>query len=231
MYRHLAPGGGVSLPRCYGAFRAGEGTLCLVTDRVDGYRLSRTPRASGLVHTCRDLAEFHSLGARRLPMPHNIFDRVFFGRVAGRLVSTSFADPILRRVTSRFAESIGTVIDVLAAATMTTVHGELYPNNVIVTETGVFVIDWESAGIGPGVLDFAVLTQGRWDPDLLAACEAEYWTLLAPDDLDLARKSLAAARLFAGGMLLLHLRNSKSEESQEHLAAEQMEVQLAALGG
>jgi aminoglycoside phosphotransferase (APT) family kinase protein len=48
----------------------------------------------------------------------------------------------------------------------TLVHGELYPSNVIVdTESDpvrVCPVDWEMAGIGPGVVDLAALV-GGWD--------------------------------------------------------------------
>jgi Phosphotransferase enzyme family len=47
----------------------------------------------------------------------------------------------------------------------TLVHGELYPSNVMVVvdddAPSVFPLDWEMAGIGPGLVDFAALVGGR----------------------------------------------------------------------
>ena len=52
----------------------------------------------------------------------------------------------------------------LAALPRTLVHGEFYPSNVLVAGDRVVPIDWETAGVGPGVLDLAALLTG-WDED------------------------------------------------------------------
>ena len=57
------------------------------------------------------------------------------------------------------------VVDRLAALPTTLVHGELYASNVLVAEGRVCAVDWELAGVGPGVLDVAALTTGWPDPE------------------------------------------------------------------
>lgn len=56
----------------------------------------------------------------------------------------------------------------LAALPRTFVHGELYPSNVLVVREKrpprVCPVDWEMAGIGPGLVDLAALV-GGWAPD------------------------------------------------------------------
>lgn len=57
-------------------------------------------------------------------------------------------------------------LDWLAEQPATFVHGEFYPSNILV-EPGVpgariRPVDWEMAGIGPGLLDLAALTSGVW---------------------------------------------------------------------
>ena len=46
------------------------------------------------------------------------------------------------------------------------VHGDYHPSNVLVARTGldprIRPVDWELAGIGPGLLDLAALTSGSW---------------------------------------------------------------------
>lgn len=48
-------------------------------------------------------------------------------------------------------------------------HGEFYASNVLIAgdadEHRVCAVDWETAGIGPGVLDLAALTAGGWAAD------------------------------------------------------------------
>jgi thiamine kinase-like enzyme len=40
------------------------------------------------------------------------------------------------------------------------VHGDFYPSNIVVAGRRIAVVDWELAGIGPGVLDLAALAAG-----------------------------------------------------------------------
>jgi aminoglycoside phosphotransferase (APT) family kinase protein len=89
------------------------------------------------------------------------------------------------------AERYDTVIDHLLSLPSTLIHGEFYPSNVIVT--GIpdsFLpcpIDWETASVGPGVLDLAALTAGDWHEqdrrDITAAYLAGSGTRVTLDDL------------------------------------------------
>ena len=87
------------------------------------------------------------------------------------------------------------VVDVLVDAPQTVVHGEFYTKNVLVKGDATYPIDWESAAIGPGEIDFATATDGWWAPDVVHQGLAEYvarrWPDGASDDVvrrvDLAR--------------------------------------------
>jgi Ser/Thr protein kinase RdoA (MazF antagonist) len=50
------------------------------------------------------------------------------------------------------------------------VDGDFYPANVLVEGTSgaprIRPVDWDMAGIGPGLLDLAALTSGRWTADV-----------------------------------------------------------------
>jgi aminoglycoside phosphotransferase (APT) family kinase protein len=82
------------------------------------------------------------------------------------------------------------------------IHGEFYPANVMIQgESGdvrIRPVDWETAGLGPAVLDLAALTAGSWSSDDRRAIEDAYRgaciAAAAPDedDLDMARLLLAA---------------------------------------
>jgi Phosphotransferase enzyme family len=90
------------------------------------------------------------------------------------------------------------VVDRLADLPRTLVHGELYASNVLVAEGRVCVVDWELAGIGPGVLDLAALTLGLPEADADTLVETYRLALERPPDarqfgcdLDYARLHLA----------------------------------------
>ena len=90
------------------------------------------------------------------------------------------------------------VVERLAALHPTIVHGEFYPSNVLVQHpegaVRIAPIDWEIAGVGPGLLDLAALTIGKWTPsqrDALAqayreAAEAGTAADTIPADFDVA---------------------------------------------
>jgi hypothetical protein len=58
------------------------------------------------------------------------------------------------------------VVERLASLPPTIIHGEFYPSNVLIVRDGgspiVVPVDWEMAASGPGVIDLAAFTLGRW---------------------------------------------------------------------
>jgi hypothetical protein len=48
----------------------------------------------------------------------------------------------------------------------TLIHGDFYPSNVLVSaeesDLRICAVDWELAGVGPGLLDLAALVSGKW---------------------------------------------------------------------
>jgi aminoglycoside phosphotransferase (APT) family kinase protein len=76
------------------------------------------------------------------------------------------------------------------------VHGELYASNVLVDEPALRVraIDWETVGLGPGLLDVAALVSGHWSGGERDAVVAAYRAGGAPAGADFDG-TLDAARL------------------------------------
>jgi Ser/Thr protein kinase RdoA (MazF antagonist) len=64
------------------------------------------------------------------------------------------------------ADRYDQVVDRLTALSATVIHGEFYPSNVLVLdgddERRVCPVDWEMTATGPGIIDLAALTLGRW---------------------------------------------------------------------
>jgi hypothetical protein len=74
------------------------------------------------------------------------------------------------------------VVDRLLELPRTFIHGEFYASNVLVdgeVPTRVCPIDWEIAGIGPGLIDLAALVGGKWGDDERSALAAAYRAELA----------------------------------------------------
>jgi aminoglycoside phosphotransferase (APT) family kinase protein len=60
----------------------------------------------------------------------------------------------------------------------TFVHGEFYASNVLIeaadTAPRVRPVDWEMAGVGPGLIDLAAIAAGKWTTEERAALAAAY---------------------------------------------------------
>jgi phosphotransferase family enzyme len=106
--------------------------------------------------------------------------------------AAEFADAptLLRELCQTFVESA----PMLAARTPTLVHGEYYPANVLTVDGVIRPVDWESAAIGLGETDVAMLIEA-WPPGVAAECMRAYWNARwpygPPDDagwaVDMAR--------------------------------------------
>jgi hypothetical protein len=224
IYERVFPDPNLATPRYFGTFRVDESVSCLVLEHVSGYRVHHSVYPRALVEVCRDLARFHSSGVRGLNPNHNVFDRDLFTRLVSEVELLPEISPVLR-------ESSSVLVDVLSNSPRTTIHGELYPQNVLINDTGPTVIDWEGAGVGPGVFDLAVLTQGSWDPELIAACEETYWREWGDAAPAWKSQNLAAARIMAAGLLLLHLRGKETDGIQEKIAIETIGAQVGRMSG
>ncbi len=74
------------------------------------------------------------------------------------------------------------ILDELAAAPISFLHGEIFPSNVLVRDAdgrdssgdSICPLDWESAATGPCSLDLAALTSGSWDPATRRLVEEAY---------------------------------------------------------
>jgi aminoglycoside phosphotransferase (APT) family kinase protein len=167
-YRTIIAPERVSSPALIGAVVAPErARLWLVLERVRGNPLWREgsltvwERAAAWlarVHTrLAPVAAARAQAARLLRHDAGLF-RAWPARAArfGRL------EGALAGLPDRYEP----VVEHLASLPVTLVHGEFYASNVMV-RTGaprrsVCPVDWELAGLGPGLLDLAALTAGRW---------------------------------------------------------------------
>jgi len=194
----LAPAG-LAHPFLGAARPAGSSTLYLVLEYLDRgwWRLDRAEDPRAIVRVAAWLGAFHARTTARagaLAGGLNRYDAEFYEGWAWR--SSRYVDRLgepfgwLARVCRRFGR-LGTQ---LAQGPLTIVHGEFYPQNVLVHDDAIRPVDWEWAGLAAGEIDLAALTEG-WSRELTRASERAYararWPAGAPDDfawrLDVAR--------------------------------------------
>jgi hypothetical protein len=88
---------------------------------------------------------------------------VWYGRARDNLFESD--EPRAKRLL-RLLEGYEASAAALDALPNTFIHGDFYPGNVLIDPNGtglrVCPVDWEVAGTGPGLLDLAAWTDGRW---------------------------------------------------------------------
>jgi aminoglycoside phosphotransferase (APT) family kinase protein len=155
----------------------------LALEHVDGLRLHRSAPSS-LVDVGRWLGALHREGTPVATAHPSVrrYDEAFFRgwseralRVVRELrTDADWIDALVRR----FDEQM---VPRLLADEPVFIHGELYPENVMVADDRICVVDWQSAAIGPGVIDLASLTEGHWQADLVRDCREAYLRARWPD--------------------------------------------------
>ena len=156
----------------------------LVLELVDGTPLWQIGALETWQAAARWLARLHEL-----PVPaEEWLPRYDEARLEERLRLAPGAERFARQVAEH-----------LAALPARLIHGDFYPANILVDENDrIRVVDWETCGLGPAVLDLAALVSGRWSEQererivdaYLAACPP--WLRPSYDDLLYARLLLAA---------------------------------------
>lgn len=87
-----------------------------------------------------------------------------------------------RRSVRWLSQRYDRVVSQLLALPKTLIHGEFFASNVLVHRESeplrVCPVDWETAAIGPGLIDLAALTGGRWSEDRKSAMAVAYYDTL-----------------------------------------------------
>lgn len=166
-YRLLAAAG-LGTPRVYD-----QGADWLLLERVAGVELYQRDELEAWQRAAAWLARLHRLFAETPPAsPHLLrYDADYYRGWADR--ARAFVGAQLDPVVARY----DAVIERLCALPTTFIHGEFFASNVLVAAERVAPIDWEMAAIGPGLIDLAALTSGRWSEDERWAIAAAYGDL------------------------------------------------------
>jgi len=189
-YRGILSREALRTAECYGAV-ADAGRSWLFLEKVQGRELYQIGELAVWSDVACWLAGMHdrfSERAEQLQRDHAYllrydaaFHRRWFER-AQEFIGRAGAEHE-RRDMARLAAGRETVIEQLAAMPVTLVHGEFYASNVLVGGPAngrrVCPVDWETAGVGAGLLDLAALVAG-WAPAQQRAIARSYRTALPP---------------------------------------------------
>lgn len=175
-YRTILAKGEAGPPTCYGAVVEPEkDRYWLFLEKVPGLELYQVGELDLWKEATGWLARMHYRFARDLPgrrehpsLLH--YDVSFYETWLWRACTLQNGDgarsPGISRVLERLVACYDRVVQRLSALPVTFIHGDFYPSNVLVSRSpgGVRVcaVDWEMAAVGPGLVDLAALTAGRW---------------------------------------------------------------------
>ncbi len=198
-----------------------EADALLVTEYAGSMcRIQKSPRTGALERAAYRIGTFHERASAETPDGRlDRYDARMFGIAASRAVGRLPDVPWLTRVSDAFPSFAAA----LQTTSSTVIHGEFYPDNILVSTDETKAVDWEWTGIGMGEIDLAALIEG-WGESTDTACTAAYAESrrIHPADRHF-RQRLAASRLY------LHLRWLGSEEGrrvakEKTLEAEELRV-------
>ena len=190
VYTEILDGRELGTARCYGAVALPDkDRYLLFLEKVDGVELWQKGGLEAWERVARWAAQLHR-DVEPPKSPHVVpYDRDYLRLWVDRALSFR-GGAELERMTARY----DVVVERLSALPRAFVHGELYASNVLVSGPRVCAVDWEMAGVGPGVLDLAALASAWGDEDAARLARAygdELGRLVEQEDLDAARLHLA----------------------------------------
>jgi hypothetical protein len=183
-YRHVLRPFHVAAPELVGAIDD-ERSQCylLLLECVVGVPLWQVGEAGVWQAAARSLAAMHAdlaAAAPALAAPARLlrYDDTYYRRWHDRARRSLGTAPDGATV----LEGYGRIVPRLLALPRTFIHGEFHPSNVVVEDgpgRRIRPVDWEVAGVGPGLMDLADLTAGKWTAAERAAMERAYREELA----------------------------------------------------
>ena len=192
VYRSILQSTQIWAPKLFGSVAdALLGRYWLLLEDVPGVELYQVGELQLWQVVVRWLADLHRrlgpLGMARAQSARLLrYDAEFFRRWPQR--AARFVEPSLsgergaqfRRLLAGYDQ----VVDRLAALPTTLIHGEFYASNVLVETAAeaprVWAVDWEMAGIGPGLIDLAAVTAGTWTAQQQRTLALTYYSAINP---------------------------------------------------
>jgi len=194
VYRHILAGAGLGTPTCYGAHVDRENErYWLLLEKVAGNPLSKTGEFSIWCDAARWLADMHCRLAEVAAHPQLTasllqYKEAFFNDWIDRAehfssLRADYANNGYSEI-SRLTAQCRRAVRKIGSLPQTFIHGEFYASNVLISSGDdrirICPIDWETAAIGPGLLDLAALVAGNWTEDRRTELALAYYDALTP---------------------------------------------------
>lgn len=214
VYRFAVTPSRLPAPRCFGiSFDPGTGARWLMVEHLArGVRVNKATSRSAIVRAAEWIGSFHRFhetAGQGSPERLNRHDGDYFAACAERALanSASVAEryPWIDSLTRCFeAEFVPRLL-----RRPTVIHGEFYPENVLIERGVVYPVDWERSAASAGEIDLAALTEGHWTPRIVEKSIDAYaqarWQDGRPTGFE---STLEAARIY------LHIRALGDEPSE-----------------
>lgn len=200
VYRQLLPRLHMTVPQCVGVYEdAATGQVWLFLEYLeDSQRIQKMSERVGLEAAAAWAGRFHAAADKLTPpaAPLIRYDEAFYAGWVQRTLEFAgewrrqlpWLEPLCERATD--------VLRWLLIAP-TVIHGEFYPQNVLVRGNEIYPVDWESAAVGAGEIDLAMLTEG-WPEEVIRSCTQAYclarWSGAPSPEFE---RRLLASRLYS----------------------------------
>jgi hypothetical protein len=176
IYRRVLAGCALGTARCYGAIvDPPRQRYWLFLEKAPGAELYQYGELDAWRHAARWLAALHyDGGVRRAAESAEVlprllrYDAAYFRAWVDRAVefTTQRRGALAAAPLVELSRRYDDVVHFLASLPVGFIHGEFYASNVLVDNSQqparVCPVDWELAGIGPGVIDLVALVCGKW---------------------------------------------------------------------
>lgn len=164
VYESLLAPARLGTPKLYGAVvDPAVDRYWLFIERVQGVELRDVGDLAIWKDAARWLANMHHrMVAARSPRLIR-YDADFY-RLWLKRARTIAGDPTLEAIAPSYERVVGRLLSLPQGL----LHGEYYAMNVLVRdgdERRISPVDWEMAGLGPGLVDLAALTSGSWSDE------------------------------------------------------------------
>jgi thiamine kinase-like enzyme len=213
VYRDILNTAGLGTATCFGS---------LIDEEADRYWLLLEKVVANELYTIGDLSVWRQV-ARWLARMHSQFSELSPIRRSSQALlnyDAHFFDACMERaeaqIKRRAAQSkinparvnniwaqYRKVVSRICNLPRTLIHGEFYPSNILVSRQNadyrICAVDWETAGIGAGLLDLAALISGKWtEPQRQDLARAYFEGLIREEklnDFDQFTSDLLSCRL------------------------------------
>ena len=162
IYREILSKINLPVAEYFGLIHLENNNLCLVIEFLENAELLfRSLEENQLEKSIKWIAEFHSAFQDNYPSDIPKYTSEYYliwpDKVEKIVSGLDGRYPWIKNITGFFNRNI----NILTNAPLTLIHGEYYPNNILIHQGQIKPIDWESVAIAPGEIDLASSIDGH----------------------------------------------------------------------